>query len=339
VPRTPKVGFAVVGLGLIAQGSVLPAFSHCRRSRLVALVSRDKQKATRLARRYGAQAAYDLEEYAECLENPDVAVVYIATPPGEHEAVTVQAAAAGKHVLCEKPLAATVEQSARMVAACRENGVLLMTAYRKYFEPSARYLKKLIRDGALGRIDIIHTAFSELQSPASPAWLLDLKLAGGGPLMDLGVYCVNTARWLLDEDPKEVSAQWWRRDKDWFHQVEQGIAFRMNFPSGVVAQASSSYAAAMSSFLSVQGTKGWALLAPAYPFDQERRLTGKASGRRINRTFKVVDEFAPELDAMSAAVTNGKLIGPDGVEGHHDMQIVQAIYRSARERRSVAVDF
>jgi len=328
----------VIGLGMIAQGSVLPAFSHCRRSRLVALVSRDRQKAARLGRRYAAQGAYDLEEYAKCLENPEVDAVYIATPPGEHEAAAVQAAAAGKHVLCEKPLAATAEQSAHMVAACREHGVLLMTAYRKYFEPSTRYLKKLIHDGVLGRVDVIHTAFSELQSPASPAWLLDPRLAGGGPLMDLGVYCVNTARWLLDEEPREVSAQWWRHDEDRFRRVEQGIAFRMNFPSGAVALASSSYGAAMSSFLTVQGTKGWALLAPAYSFDRERRLTGEASGRKINRTFRVIDEFALELDAMSAAIENGGPIEPDGLQGHRDLQIIEAIYRSARERRSAAVD-
>jgi predicted dehydrogenase len=337
VQKKRKVGFAVVGLGLIAQGSVLPAFAHCRRSKLVALVSRDKQKAARLAHRYGAQAAYSLEEYTKCLANPEVDVVYIATPPGEHEAVTVQAATAEKHALCEKPLAATVEQSARMVAACREHGVLLMTAYRKYFEPSTRYLKKLIREGALGRVDVIHTAFNELQSPASPAWLLDPRLSGGGSLMDLGVYCVNTVRWLLDEDPTEVSAQWWRHDENKFRQVEEGIAFSMNFPSGTVAQASSSYGSVLSSFLSVQGTKGWALLAPAYPFDQERCLTGKVGGRSINRKFKVIDEFALELDAMSAALVNGESIEPDGLQGHRDVQIIQAIYQSAREQRSVVV--
>lgn len=317
---------------------MLPAFSHCRRSRLVALVSRDKRKAARLARRYGAQGAYGWEQYAKCLENPEVDVVYIATPPGEHEAATVKAAAARKHVLCEKPLAATSEQSARMVAACRKHGVQLMTAYRKYFEPSNRYLKKLIGDNALGRLDVIHTAFSELQTLASPGWLLDPRLAGGGPLMDLGVYCVNTTRWLLDEDPTEVSARWWRHDQERFSRVEQGVAFRMSFPSGAVVLASSSYGAAMSSFLTIQGTKGWALLAPAYPFDQERRLTGEASGRRISRTFRVIDEFALELDAMSAAVQNGQPIEPDGLQGHRDVQIMEAIYRSAREQRSVVLD-
>ena len=108
-----------------------------------------------------------------------------------------------------------------------------MTAYRKYFEPSTRFLKKLIQGGDLGRIDVIHTAFSELHVPGkSLEWLLDSKLAGGGPLMDLGIYCVNTSRWLVDEDPVEVNAEAWKHDLLRFREVEEGIAFRMRFPSG-----------------------------------------------------------------------------------------------------------
>src|SRR5271168_5095879 len=217
-----KVGFAVVGLGTIAQGFVLPSFAKCKNARLAAVVSRDKEKAARVARRFKAAAHYSNEEYAACLENPEVDAGFVATPNGLHESFTVQAAQAGKHVLCEKPLAATSEQAARMVEACRRNRVLLMTAYRKYFEPSTLYLKQLIQNGDLGRIDVIHTAFGELYVPGkSLAWLVDSNLAGGGPLMDLGVYCVNTTRWLVEEDPVEVSAQSWARDTVTFWDVEE----------------------------------------------------------------------------------------------------------------------
>jgi predicted dehydrogenase len=340
VKAVSKIGFAVVGLGSIAQSSVLPAFANCKKAELVVVVSRDKKKAKLLARRFGAESAYSNAEYAACLSNPDVSAIYVATPQGEHDALTVRAAEAGKHVLCEKPLAATVEQSTRMVAACRKHGVLLMTAYRKYFEPSTVYVKKLIRDGKLGRIDVIHTAFSELHVPGrSIPWLLDAQLAGGGPLMDLGVYCVNTSRWLVDEDPLEVAAQSWRHDKKRFRQVEEGIAFRMNFRSGLVVQATSTYAAAPSSFIHVQGSKGWALLSPAFPFDEERRLTGKIQGSWFERTFKVVDEFAPELDAFAAAIQTGSPVEPDGRQGHRDVQIIHAIYQSAKERAAVTVNY
>ncbi len=288
-----KVGFAVVGLGSIAQGSVLPAFSRSKKARLVAVVSRDRNKSARVARKFKALASYSLDEYAACLANPQVEAVYVATPQGEHARLTVRAAQAGKHVLCEKPLAATVEQSAQMVRACRRNNVLLMTAYRKYFEPGTRFLKKLIQGGDFGRIDVIHTAFSELHLPdKSLQWLLDPELAGGGPLMDLGIYCVNTSRWLAGEDPVEVNAQAWKHDAVRFQEVEEGITFRMRFRSGLVVQGSSSYGAALSSLIYIQGTTGWASMAPAFDFNEPRRLIGTIRGRHIDRRFKVIDEFA-----------------------------------------------
>jgi predicted dehydrogenase len=335
-----KVGFAVVGLGSIAQSSVLPAFSHSKKARLVALVSRDKKKAARLARKFKAPAFYGDEEYAACLANPEVDAIYVATPQGEHAPLTVQAAQAGKHILCEKPLAATIEQSARMVDACQKHRVLLMTAYRKYFEPSTRFLKQLIQGGDLSRIDMIHTAFSELHVPGkSLPWLLDSKMAGGGPLMDLGIYCVNTSRWLVGEDPVEVNAEAWKHDAVRFKEVEEGISFRMQFPSGLVVQGSSSYGAVMSSFIYVQGTKGWVLLTPAFDFNEPRQLTGRIKGRPIARRFRVMDEFAPELDAFASAIQNQRKIDPDGVQGHRDMIILHSIYESARNRTPITIRY
>lgn len=338
--KAKKIGFAVVGLGSIAQGSVLPCFAHCKKAKLVALVGRDKQRAARLARKFNASAHYCSEEYAACLANPEISAVYIATPNGEHETLTIQAADAGKHVLCEKPLAATVEQSARMMEACRRNGVKLMTAYRKYFEPSARYLKQLIQKGHLGRIDVIHTAFSELHLPGvSLPWLLDPNLAGGGPLMDLGVYCVNTTRWLVEEDPVEVTAQTWVHDAVRFGNVEEGISFRLRFPSGLIVLGSSSYGAVMSSLVFVQGTKGWTSLTPAFPFDEDRRLTGKIGKRWFERKFKVTDEFAPEVDAFASAIQNHRAVEGDGVQGHRDMIILHAIYEAARTQQSIGIRY
>jgi len=335
-----KIGLAVIGLGSIAQSSVLPAFSHSKKARLVALVSRDKKKAARLAKAFKAPAFYGQEDYAACLANPNVEAVYVATPQGEHARFAIEAAQAGKHVLCEKPLAATVEQSRWIVDACNANGVLLMTAYRKYFEPSTLFIKRVIRSGDLGRIDVIHTGFSELHEPGkSLDWLLDAKLAGGGPLMDLGIYCVNTTRWLVDEDPVMVSAEGWRHDSKRFREVEQGIAFRMNFPSGLVVQGSSSYGSVMSSFLFIQGTKGWISITPVFDFNEARELTGSVKGRRIARRFNVTDEFAPELDAFASAIRSGSKIEPDGVQGHRDMIILHSIYESAKKRQPVAIRY
>ena len=335
-----KVGFAVVGLGVIAQTSVLPAFRHAKRAKLVALVSRNKRKAEKLGKEFKAKACYGADEFASCLANPEVEAVYLATPQSEHLSATLAAAREGKHVLSEKPLAINSAQSAEMVKACAACGVQLMTAYRKYYEPSALFLKKLIRSGQLGKIDAIHTAFNELHVEGrSLSWLLDAKTSGGGPLMDLGVYCINTSRWLVDEDPVEVSSHSWKKDARHFRDVEEGISFRMHFPSGLLVQGSSTYSSVLSSFLFVQGDKGWACLAPAFPFDEERRLTGKIAGKWFERKFKVVDEFAPELDAFATAIRNGKPVEPDGRQGHRDMLILEAIYGSARKREPVAVRY
>ena len=335
-----KVGFAVVGLGSIAQGSVLPAFRHARRAKLVALVSRDKRKAEKLARKFKAGTVYGAEEFGACLENPEVDAVYLATPQGKHLAATVAAARAGKHVLCEKPLGVTSEESAEMVRVCAESGVQLMTAYRKWYEPSALFLKKLIQDGKLGKIDVIHTAFSELHvAGRSIAWLLEKRVAGGGPMMDLGVYCVNTSRWMVEEDPVSASAHAWKKDAARFKEVEEGISFRLDFASGLVVQGTSTYSSKISSFVFVQGDKGWACLTPAFTFDEERRLMGKIGGKWIEKKFKVVDEFAPELDAFAGAIRTKKSVGPDGRQGHRDMIILEGIYEAARTRQSVALRY
>ncbi len=338
--KAKPVGFAVVGLGAIAQSSVLPAFRNTKRAKLVAVVSRDKKKAAQLGRKFGASSHYSNDEYNACLANPEVDAIYLATPPGEHRDLTVRSAQAGKHVLCEKPLAATPQQSLEMVIACREAKTLLMTAYRKFFEPSSLYLKKLIHRGDLGRIDLIHTSFSEQPTPPHcPVWLFDPKLAGGGPLMDLGVYCVNTSRWLVDEDPIEVEARSWQHDSWRFREVEEGISFRMHFPSGLMVQGASTYNAAPSSFIYVQGSKGWLSLTPAFPFEEERRLFGKISRKPVTRTFKIVDEFAPQIDAFAASIQGGPPVAADGMQGHRDIIILHAIYRSAQEQRPVAVEY
>jgi predicted dehydrogenase len=335
-----KVGFAVIGLGSIARSSVLPAFANCRKAKLIALVGRNAAKTSQFATRFKVRSKYGSAEYAACLKNPEVSAVYIATPQGEHAQLTIQAAEAGKHVLCEKPLAATVKQSAAMVAACRANGVLLMTAYRKYYEASTLYLKQLIQTGKLGRIDVIHTAFSELHVLGrSLPWLLDAKMAGGGPLMDLGVYCVNTPRWLVEEDPVEVVAESWVNDRARFAEVEEGVSFRLRFPSGMIVQGSSTYGAAPSSFIFVQGTRGWASLSPAFPFEEKRELVAKIGKTQVRRTFKVMDEFAPEIDAFAAAIQHRGKVKPDGAQGHRDMIIINAIYESARCRQSVSIKY
>jgi predicted dehydrogenase len=324
------VGFAVVGLGALAQAAILPAFRDMESARLVALVSRDPEKARRLAALHDVPYSYGTLE--DCLSNPEVEAVYIATPPGLHLAEVQTVALAGRHVLCEKPLAATASEAAEMVAICARQSVQLMTAYRKCFEPSLIFIRDLILSGRMGALKILHTSFSERHAsePTTPPWILDRKLAGGGPLMDLGIYCVHAARWLAGEIPTRVSAMQWTHDADLFREVEEGIAFSLQFASGLVAQASTCFSSALSSMLYLEGTLGSVMLSPAFPFEHPRVLTARFGDEVVQKTFPVVDEFRPQIEALSQAIRGGSVPPSGGAEGYVDMVIIEAIYRAAR---------
>jgi predicted dehydrogenase len=336
-----SMGFAVVGLGSIARDAVLPAFAHSKDARLVAVVSGDKRKADKFAMDFHANHAYSYDAFDRCLDDPAIDAVYVATPPGEHEKYVVAAAKAGKHVLCEKPLAATVRQARNMVNTCRKHDVLFMTAYRKYFEPGSLLLKEMVKTGKLGRIDVIHTLFTEHRpwGDNSPAWLFSRKLCGGGPLTDLGVYCINTSRWLADEDPITAAGTSWVRDRRRYKNVEEGVAFQLGFASGLVLQGTAAYSAAFSSFLHVHGEKGWAELAPAFAFEEERRISGKIGGKWFAKTFKPIDEFVLELDAFAACIREGREPEPSGEQGLRDIIIIDAIYRAVKQNCSVTIDY
>jgi predicted dehydrogenase len=338
---TKRVGYAVVGLGSISKVAVLPAFAHSKNAKLVAVVSGNKEKARKFAKEFKASAAYTYDELDDCLKHREIEAVYIATPPGEHEKHTIAAARAGKHVLCEKPLAATIKQAQSMVDACERYQVKFMTAYRKYLEPSTVTLKKMIAKGEFGRIDVIHTLFTELHQfgDNSQAWLFSKELSGGGPLTDLGVYCINTCRWLVGEDPSAATAVTWVRDTRRYQEVEEGVAFRLDFPSGLILQGTTSYSGAASSFVHVHGEKGWAALAPAFAFEEERRLSGKIAGRWFAKTFKRMDEFALELDYFADCIRQNRHPEPDGEQGRRDIVIIDAIYRAARTGSPVRIEY
>ncbi len=226
-----------------------------------------------------------------------------------------------------------------MVEACEANRVDLMTAYRKYFEPGSVALKKLITGGKLGRLRHMFSTYTEIVEPnKAKAWQLNRKMAGGGSLMDLGVYCVNTMRWLAGTSPVDATAHSWTEDPKRFSEVEDNIAFRLTHPDGLVCQGTSSFSAVAASFVQVHGEKGWAALNPAFAFEEERRLFGKIQGRWFEQTFKVLDEFVLELDGFADCIRCRRNPEPDGLEGLRDIATIQAIYRSARENRTVRVE-
>lgn len=333
------VGYAVIGLGSIAESAVLPAFRRSKKSRAVALVSHDLKRAQELGKKFGVKNWYSYEEYDRCLSQPDVDAVFIASVNGVHAEQTIRAATAGKHVLCEKPMANSVADCHRMVETCRAHHVRLMIAYRKYFEPGSVALKKLVDSGKLGRLRHMFSTYTEIVDPVKAKnWQLNPRLAGGGSLMDIGIYCVNNMRWLAGSSPLDATAHAWTDDPQRFSGVEDSISFSLTHPGGLVCQGTSSYSAQAASFVQVHGDKGWAALNPAFAFEEERRFFGKIQGEWFEQKFKVIDEFLLELDAFAICICQGRDPEPDGMEGLRDMATVEAIYCSARENHTVPVE-
>jgi len=331
-----KVGYAVVGLGHISEHAILPAFRYAKSSRLAAVVSGDARKAARLAKKFRAPSHYTYDAFDQCLGDPGVEAIYIATLNSAHLEYTLRAAAAGKHVLCEKPLANTVEEARQMVAACRHRGVKLMTAYRKFFEPAADAMKSLLKSGKLGKLKLAHTSFT-FNLPEENAWHLDRRLAGGGSLPDIGVYCINTIRWLTGLEPTEAAAYSWTVDPARFAEVEESMCFLLKFPDGFCVQGSCSFGAAKASFLQIHGEKGWAALNPAFAYNEERRLFGKIGGKWFERKFKPIEEFHLELDHLAECIRKNREPEPDGVQGLRDVAVMQAIYDAAAKHQAVPI--
>ncbi len=242
-PPGPKLGWAVVGLGSLAINQILPAFAKCERAKLVAFVSGHRDKAEKLAARYGVATKnlYNYENYDSLKDNPEIDVVYVVLPNGMHAEYTIRALKAGKHVLCEKPMANTAADCEQMVEAGRVAGRKLMIAYRLHYEPFNNALIKVVRDQEFGKLRVVLAdAGFPIGDPTQ--WRLNRKMAGGGSMMDIGIYALNAARYLTGEEPAEVHAMMDTTPNDpRFEEVEENITFQLRFPSGVLANCTSSY--------------------------------------------------------------------------------------------------
>jgi predicted dehydrogenase len=246
-PQAPdrRVGIAIVALGRISLEEVLPAFGESKHARPVALVSGNRDKARVVATQYGIaeHAIHDYTAFERLRDDPAVEAVYIALPNAMHHEYTLRAAAIGKHVLCEKPMANSSAECREMIAACNRADVRLMIAYRAQYEPYNRAAIELVRSGRLGRLRFIEATNVQANGPA-PQWRYSRRMAGGGALPDIGIYCLSAARYLTGEEPVELQGWMSRPQGDpRFAEVEESAGFRLRFPSGVVAQAVSSYGA------------------------------------------------------------------------------------------------
>jgi predicted dehydrogenase len=338
VPEPPgkKLGWAIVGLGNLAINQILPAFAKCEKSKVVAFVSGHPDKAHKLGLRYGVSTKniYNYQNYDSIKDNPDVDVIYIVLPNGMHAEYTVRGLQAGKHVLCEKPMANTPAECQQMIDAGRKANRKLMVAYRCRYEPFNREAIRIARSQELGPTQmILADAGFPIGDPTQ--WRLHKQLAGGGSMMDIGIYALNAARYLTGEEPTEVNAMIRSTPDDpRFKEVEEHVVFQLRFPSGILANCSSSYGYFQQSHYRVMGTAGRLALDPATWYDGLRMWIER--GNTIeHRNLPVVDHFTSEMDHMSDCVIEDKEPLTPGQEGLRDITIIQAVYEAAQSGKTL----
>ncbi len=340
LPPAQRVGFAVVGLGRLTLGQILPAFAAAKMARPVALVSGTPAKAEAVAAQYGITATLGYDEIARLKDMQEVQAVYIVTPNALHLQQVQAAAAAGKHVLCEKPMANTAAEARAMVAACAQAGVKLMIAYRCQYEPYNRAVIELIRGGEYGRVRLIETSNMQVQGPADQ-WRLKAPLAGGGALPDIGLYCLNGARAMLGEEPIEVFARMNSPAGDErYRDVEETIAFMLRFPSGAIANCSAGYGAHESKDMRLMLEGARVELENAYAYHGQRlRIAHRKDDMEAVDEWRIGEQnqFALELDHFAECILRDRVPRTPGEEGVRDQVIMEAIYRSAREGAPVTL--
>jgi glucose-fructose oxidoreductase len=329
-----KIRYAVVGLGHIAQVAVLPAFRAARNSELVALISDDAEKLKKLGRKYKVDRLASYDEYDECLSD-GVDAVYITLPNHLHREYAVRAAEAGVHVLCEKPLAVTSEDCQAMIDAAESNDVKLMAAYRLHFEKANLEAIRLVESGKLGDTRFFSSEFAQNVDPENVRLMPVTR--GGGPVYDMGVYCINAARYLFQSEPIGLSALSESNGEPRFKQAEEMTSVIMRFPEDRLATFTCSFGAADVGQYTLVGTKGTLVADPAYEYAEglSHRIT--INEQTKVRKFPKRDQFAAEITYFSDCILQNKEPEPNGYEGLADVRVIEAIYESARTGEVVSL--
>ncbi len=328
-----KFRWGIVGLGRISMGHFMPAVELSKTGKITALVSGHREKAEKQAAQYNvpSPSIYDYENYDEIAQNKEIDAVYIALPNSMHAEYTIRAAKAGKHVLCEKPMATSVADCKAMIEACKKHNVKLMIAYRCQYNPLHLKAIDLIRSGQIGQVQAIESAFGFPEQFGE--WRLNKKMAGGGPLMDVGIYSLNACRYLTGEEPGDIKANSSVIDHDGrFNEVEENDAWTMKFPSGILASCNTTYGGDTGGggFFKVHGSKGWLAMEPAFGYEG-MRLMGRASGQTINEPQPDKDpwDFVRQADHLAECVWQNREPKTPGEEGLRDTEYMSQIYVAA----------
>ncbi len=322
------IRYAVIGLGEIAQHAVLPAFRKARgNSSLEVLVSGDAEKLQRLGELYGVAKRYHYTEFEDCLKRGEIDAVYISTPNAHHRHLMEMAAKHGVHVLCEKPLAVTAEDCLSMIAEAEKHKVFLMVGYRLHLEPANLAALSAAHTKRLGELKVFNSVFTlQVRDPSNIR--LEEVERGGGPLYDIGIYCINAARQLFRARPIEVFALSDRTRDSRFKRTDESVSCILKFPEGRIATFTVSFGAFATADFDLIGTKGRLRLEKAYQFESTRTLKIYEDHKITTKKFSRRDQFAPEITYFSDCIQKKRRPEMSGEEGLVDVRIIEALLLS-----------
>src|SRR5690554_3077210 len=332
----PVLRVALMGLGGYAS-IVAEAMKLSKKAKVVGLISGTPSKLKDWQEKYNVpdKNCYNYKTYHQIKDNPDIDAIYVITPNALHKEHTIGAAKAGKHVICEKPLAINAKEAQEMIGVCSENNVKLLVGYRMHFEPNTLEIINKRDAGEFGKV-LFFQGLSGFRIGDPNQWRLDKELAGGGAMMDIGIYSINGARYMVGEEPIWVTAQETKTDPEKFKEgVDETIQFQMGFPSGAVASCLSTYSMNHLDRFFLNGEKGFAQLQPSTGYGPIKGHTNRGELNKPHVTHQTV-----QMDEMAGIILDGEkpIIPVDGEEALKDLKIIDAIYLAASTNQKVTLN-
>ena len=329
----PVLKVAIMGLG--GYGTmVAEAMKDCKAAKLTGVISGTPSKVKNWQARYNIpdKNCYNYENFDAIKNNPDIDAIYVITPNSLHKEQVIRVAKAGKHAICEKPMAINAKEGQEMIDACKKANVKLLVGYRMHFEPKTLEIIRMRKEGELGKA-LFFQGLSGFVIGDPTQWRLNAKLAGGGAMMDIGVYSINGARYMIGEEPVWVTAQETKTDPAKFKEgVDETIQFQFGFPSGAVASCLSTYNMNNLDRFFLDAENGWAEMWPSTNYGP---IMGRTNKGELN--YPHVTHQTVQMEEMSAIILQGKkpIVPVDGEEGLRDLKIIDAIYEAARTGKKV----
>lgn len=326
-----KYGIAIIGLGEYASNELAAALMETKECYLAGIVTDEPAKARKWKTAFNIPETniYDYENFDSIKDNAEIDIIYIALPNSLHREYAVRAANAGKHVICEKPMAITVKDCDKMIDAGKKNGTMLAIGYRLHFEPHNIKMMELGQKKIYGEIKrlVAKNGIDKIDG-----WRLNKELAGGGALMDVGVYCVQAVRYTTGMEPVAVRAKEGKKKlKNKFKEIEESLSWQMEMPGGLIAECECSYVKKMD-ILRAEAENGWFELSPAFAYNG---IKGKTSSGKLK--FKNINQQAAQMDDFAKAIKNKRAITVDGEMGKQDVKILQAIYKSINTGKRIVI--